>query len=159
MKATKGTVVSVHYTLWDDEGEQLESSVGDEALEYLHGFDEIVPGLEKVLEGQTVGFKTKVTIPAAEGYGERDEELVFEVPKSELPEGLEEGEEIMSEDEDGEEESFTVVELTETGALLDGNHPFAGLDLTFEVEIVGLRAATQEELEHGHVHAEGHDHE
>ena len=158
MKASKNTVVSVHYTLWNDEGEELETSVGDEPLEYLHGSDSIVPGLEKVLEGQTMGFKTKVKIPAADAYGERDEELVFEVPKDELPEGLEEGEEISSEDEDGEEDVFTVVELTENGALLDGNHPFAGLDLTFEVEIVGLREATAEEIEHGHVHGEGHEH-
>src|SRR5690606_18797212 len=99
----------------------------------------IVPGLEKVLDGQTVGFKTRITVPAAEAYGERDEEAVFEAPKDELPEGLEEGEEIFGEDPDGEAVAFTVVKLTETGALLDMNHPFAGMDLTFDVEILGLR--------------------
>lgn len=157
MKATNGVVVSLQYTLTNAEGEVLESSVGDEPLSYLHGEGEIVPGLEKVLEGQTVGFKTRVTVPAAEAYGERDEEAVFEAPKDELPEGLEAGEEIYGEDPDGEAVSFTVVKLTEKGAVLDMNHPFAGMDLTFDVEILGLREATPEELEHGHSHADGCD--
>lgn len=156
MKATNGVVVSLQYTLMDSKGEVLESSVGGEPLSYLHGEGEIVPGLEKTLEGNTVGFKTRVTVPAAEAYGERDEEAVIEAPKDELPEGLEEGEEVFGEDPDGEPISFTVVKLTETGALLDMNHPFAGMDLTFDVEILGLRPATEEELEHGHAHdAEG----
>lgn len=154
MKATNGVVVSLQYTLTDSKGEVLESSVGEEPLAYLHGEGEIVPGLEKALEGQGMGFKAKVTVPAAEAYGERDEEGVFEAPKDELPEGLEEGEEIYGEDEDGEGISFTVVKLTEKGAVLDMNHPFAGMDLTFDVEIVGLREATPEEVEHGHAHDE-----
>lgn len=155
MKATNGVVVSLQYTLTDSTGEVLESSVGSEPLAYLHGEGEIVPGLEKTLEGKEVGFKTRVTVPAAEAYGERDEDAVIEAPKDELPEGLEVGEEVFGEDPDGEPISFTVVKLTENGAILDMNHPFAGKDLTFDVEIVGLRPATEEELEHGHAHEGG----
>ncbi len=152
MKVTNGVVVSLQYTLTDSEGEVLESSVGVEPLDYLHGEGEIVPGLEKELEGKAVGFKTKITVPAAEAYGEREEDAVFEAPKDELPEGLEEGEEVYGEDDDGEPISFTVVKLTENGAILDTNHPFAGMDLTFDVEILALRPATEEEIEHGHAH-------
>jgi len=155
MKATNGVVVSLQYTLTDDKGEVLESSVGGEPLVYLHGEGEIVPGLEKTLEGNEIGFKTRVTVPAAEAYGERDEEAVIEAPKDELPEGLEVGEEVFGEDPDGEPISFTVVKLTENGAILDMNHPFAGKDLTFDVEILGLRPATEDELEHGHAHEGG----
>lgn len=155
MKATNGVVVSLQYTLTDSAGEVLESSAGGEPLAYLHGEGEIVPGLEKTLEGKEIGFKTKVTVPAAEAYGERDEDAVVEAPKDELPEGLEVGEEVFGEDPDGEPISFTVVKLTDAGAILDMNHPFAGKDLTFDVEIVGLRPATEEELEHGHAHEGG----
>lgn len=155
MKATKGSVVTVQYTLKDAAGEILESSVGDEPLQYLHGFDEIAEGLEKVLEGAEKGFKTTAHLKAAEAFGERDEELVIEVPRGDLPEDIEEGEEIWSDDEEGEPAAFTVVKLTEESALLDGNHPYAGKDLTFEVEVLDVRAATEEELEHGHVHADG----
>ncbi|AKU92947.1 FKBP-type peptidyl-prolyl cis-trans isomerase [Vulgatibacter incomptus] len=158
MKATNGVVVSLQYTLMNAKGEELETSVGSEPLAYLHGEGEIVPGLERELEGKEIGFKSRVMVPAADAYGERDEDAVFEAPKDELPEGIEAGEEIFGEDEDGEPMSFTVVKLTENGAILDTNHPFAGMDLTFDVEIVGLRPATEEELEHGHAHdAEGCD--
>ena len=158
MKATKGNVVTVQYTLTKLDGEVLESSVGDEPLQYLHGFDEIAEGLEKVLEGQEKGFRTKATVKAAEAYGERDPEAITEVPRSELPEDVEEGEEIWSDDEDGDPQGFTVVKLTEETATLDANHPYAGLDLNFDVEILEVRAATEEELEHGHVHT-GDEHD
>jgi len=152
MKASKGNVVTVQYTLTDSSGEVLESSVGDEPLQYLHGFDEIAEGLEKVLEGQEKGFKTKVTLAAADAYGERDEDLIIEVPRSDLPEDVEVGEEIWSDDEDGEPQGFTVVALTDETATLDGNHPYAGKEITFDVEVLDVRAATEEELDHGHAH-------
>lgn len=159
MKATKGIVVTLQYTLSSTDGEVLETSVGDEPLEYLHGYGEIVPGLEKVIEGADVGFKTKVTVPAAEGYGERDEDAIFDVPRDELPEDIQEGEEIYADDEDeeGEADAFTVLKVTDESVTLDGNHPFAGKDLVFDVEVIGLRAASDEELEHGHAHGEDED--
>lgn len=157
MKATKGTVVTVQYTLSKKGGEVLETTVGDEPFEYLHGYGEIVPGLEKVLEGAEVGFKTNVAIPAADAYGDRDEEAVIEVPRDELPEDIEEGEEIYGDDEEGEPQSFTVMKVTKESVTLDGNHPFAGMDLVFDVEVLGLRQASAEEIEHGHVHVEGEE--
>ena len=158
MKATKGHVVTVQYTLTDANGEVLESSVGDEPLQYLHGFDEIAEGLENVLEGKEKGFKTKVDLKAADAYGERDADAVIEVPRGDLPEDVEEGEEIWSDDEDGEPQGFTVVKLTTETATLDANHPYAGKDVSFDVEVLDVRAATEEELEHGHVH-DGHEDE
>lgn len=159
MKATKGIVVTLQYTLSSTDGEVLETSVGDEPLEYLHGFGEIVPGLEKVIEGADVGFKTKATIPAAEAYGERDDDEVFDVPRGELPEDIEEGEEIYADSDEEDEEGipFTVVKVTDESVTLDGNHPFAGKDLVFDIEVIGLRQASAEELEHGHAHAEGEE--
>ncbi|WP_373046713.1 peptidylprolyl isomerase [Vulgatibacter sp.] len=154
MKATKGNVVTVQYTLTDSKGEVLESSVGDAPLQYLHGFDEIAEGLENVLQDKEKGFKTKVTLKAADAYGERDDEMVIEVPRSDLPEDVEEGEEIWSDDEEGEPQGFTVMKLTDETATLDGNHPYAGKDITFDVELLDVRAATAEELEHGHAHGE-----
>ena len=155
MKATKGNVVTVQYTLTDASGEMLETSVGDEPLQYLHGFDEIAEGLEKVLEGKEKGFKTTVSLKAADAYGERSDDAVIEVPRSDLPEDIEAGEEIWGDDEDGEPTGFTVVKVGEETAVLDANHPYAGKDVTFEVEVLDVRAATEEELEHGHVHEEG----
>lgn len=155
MKATKGMVVSLQYTLTDPKGEVLESTVGEEPLEYLHGYGEIVPGLERALEGAEIGFNKKITVKSADAYGDRDESAIFEAPKDDLPDGLEVGEEIFAESPDGEPMEFTVVKLTETGAMLDPNHPLAGLDLTFDIEIKGMRQATPEELEHGHSHGAG----
>lgn len=159
MKATKGIVVTLQYTLSNTDGEVLETSVGDEPLEYLHGFGEIVPGLEKVLEGADVGFKTRVTVPPAEAYGDREEDEIFDVPRNELPEDIAEGEEIYADDDDddGEALAFTVVKVTDESVTLDGNHPFAGMDLVFDVEVIGLREASAEELEHGHAHGEGEE--
>jgi len=154
MKAERGKVVTVQYTLTDANGEVLESSVGDAPLQYLHGYDEIAEGLEKVLEGEEKGFRTRVTLPAAQAYGERDEALVIQVPRGDLPEDVEVGEEIWSDDEDGEPQGFTVVELGEETATLDGNHPYAGKELTFDVEVLDVRAATEEELAHGHAHGD-----
>lgn len=161
MKLARDTVVTMHYTLKDDEGSVLDSSAGREPLVYLHGHGNIIPGLEKALEGLDVGAQPKVDVNAADGYGEKNPDLVFEAPREHFPPDMElkAGARVYAEGPEGPI-SFAVVKLTDTGALLDANHPLAGKRLHFDIEIVDVRAATSEELEHGHVHgAGGHHHE
>ena len=159
MKTARNMVVSFHYTLKDDSGEVLDSSSGREPLSYLHGHGNIIPGLEKALEGTAAGHRSAVDIDAAEGYGETNPDLVFEAPREHFPEDLklEEGARVYAEGPEGPV-SFTVVRLTDSGAVLDGNHPLAGKQLHFDVEVVEVRPATDEEVTHGHVHGEGGHH-
>jgi len=135
-------VVSFHYKLTNAEGETLDQSQG-EPLAYLHGAGNIIPGLENALTGKTVGDKFTVNVPAAEGYGEYNPDLVQEVP-AQMFQGV---------------EIVTVKAVEGDNVVVDANFPLAGQDLTFEVEIVEIREASQEELDHGHVHgAGGHHH-
>lgn len=160
MKAANGMVVTMHYTLTNDGGDVLDSSRDSEPLAYLHGRGNIIPGLEKALDGVQAGHKSKITVTPVDGYGEKNAELVFEAKRDQFPPDmtLALGERVYAEGPSGPI-SFTVVELTDTGAVLDGNHPLAGQTLHFDVEIVSVRPATAEETSHGHVHgAGGHDH-
>ena len=154
MKTARNMVVSIHYTLKDNSGEVLDSSSGREPLSYLHGHGNIIPGLEKALEGTSVGDRPHVEVQADEGYGETNLDLVFEAPREHFPADmkLEAGTRVYAEGPDGPV-AFTVVRLTDKGAVLDGNHPLAGKQLHFDVEVIDVRPATQEELTHGHVHA------
>ena len=151
-------VVSIHYTLTNDDGEVLDSSAGGDPLVYLHGAGNIVPGLEKELEGKIAGEKLEVVVPAADGYGEREGPGPQSVPRS-VFEGVdvEPGMSFVVEDEDGEEMAMWVVEVGDEEVLIDSNHPLAGETLHFSVEVVGVRAATEDELTHGHAH-DGHHH-
>jgi len=160
MKAAPGMVVSMHYTLTDDSGDVLDSSRGGEPFSYLHGHSNIIPGLEKALEGTEAGFKSKVTVAPTEGYGEKNPEAIFEAPREHFPPDmkLEIGARVYADGPNGPI-TLTVVKLTDNGAVLDANHPLAGKTLHFEVEITTVRTATAEELAHGHVHGEGgHQH-
>ena len=159
MKATRGMVVSMHYTLTDDTGDVLDSSSGGDPLAYLHGHGNIIPGLESALEGNEAGHKSKVTVEAKDGYGEPNQELVFEAKREHFPPEmkLEKGARVYAEGPNGPI-SFTITSLTEGGAMLDGNHPLAGKRLHFDVEILEVRKATDEELSHGHVHGPGGHH-
>jgi FKBP-type peptidyl-prolyl cis-trans isomerase SlyD len=147
-------VVSLHYQLHDDNGEELDSSEGQEPLLYLHGAGNIVPGLEKVLEGKKVGDKLKVVVEPEDGYGEYDDEAVQLVPRDKFPENaqLEAGMEIVAVNEDDEEVPVLIAEVNEKEVTLDFNHPLAGVRLHFEVEVVAIRKATEEEITHGHPH-------
>jgi FKBP-type peptidyl-prolyl cis-trans isomerase SlyD len=130
-------------------------------LLYIQGLGQIVEGLETALEGRGVGEKLEVKVIAAEGYGDFDEELIQKAPRAEFKdmEPLEEGMEIVVEDEDGEDQIMTVTDLSDTEVTLDGNHPLAGQDLHFKVEIKSIRPATADEMEHGHAHGTGgHEH-
>ncbi|QIO05493.1 peptidylprolyl isomerase [Acinetobacter shaoyimingii] len=152
-------VVSFNYKLTNAEGETLDQSQG-EPLAYLHGAGNIIPGLEKALEGKAVGDKFTVNVPAAEGYGEYNADLVQEVPKQMFQgvENIEAGMQFQAQTEDGVQ-IVTVKSVEGDNIIVDANFPLAGQDLTFDVEIVEIREASQEELDHGHVHgAGGHHH-
>lgn len=153
MKIEKDTAVSFHYTLTDQGGEVIDSSEGRGPLSYLHGHDQLIPGLERQLDGLDVGANVRLHVPAAEAYGAIDPERQFEVPRSKFPadEELIPGTQVMSQG-GGTPNVFTIKDVREDVVVLDGNHPLAGKDLTFAVEVVSVRAATAEEIAHGHVH-------
>jgi len=159
MKAARDTVVTMHYTLTDDSGEVLDTSSGREPLAYLHGHGNIIPGLEAALENATAGHSASVTVDADQGYGEINKDLIFEAKREHLPDDLNlvPGERVYADTPNGPI-GFTIMSVTDTGAMLDGNHPLAGKRLHFEVEIIEVRAATAEELTHGHVHGPGGHH-
>jgi FKBP-type peptidyl-prolyl cis-trans isomerase SlyD len=159
MKIVENTVVTLEYVLKDDSGEILDSSDG-EPLEYLHGHGQLVPGLERELEGKTSGDSLNVKVPPEDAYGEHDPERVIEVERNELPEDLtpEIGMELSTEGPDGEPLTMWVTEVSDDTVILDGNHPLAGQTLHFSIEVRSVRAATEEELSHGHVHGDGHEH-
>ena len=151
-------VVAIEYTLTVD-GEMIDTSEGEGPLEYLHGHANIIPGLEKELDGMSVGESKKVEVSPEEGYGELDDEAILEIPREEFPENvpLQPGIELEVTDDEGDTMFATIVEIGDENILLDTNHPLAGKTLHFDVTVTGLRAATDSELEHGHVHF-GHDH-
>lgn len=158
MTIQKDKVAQIEYTLTNQLGEELDASAGN-PLAYLHGHNNLIPGLEAELEGKSVSDKFKVTIPADQAYGQRVDALVQTVPSS-MFQGVEELE-IGMRFEAQSEQGMHSVEIThiEDGKVtVDGNHPLAGEVLTFDVEVVGLRDATEEEIEHGHAHGEGGHH-
>lgn len=159
MKASHGKVVSLHYTLTDEYGVLLDSSRGREPFDYLHGYGNIIRGLETALEGREGGFHSAVAVAPAEGYGEYNPQAVFGVPREQFPpdEDIQVGMQVQGEGERGIL-TFTVVGVTEQQVTLDANHPLAGKTLHFDVEVLDVREATPQELVHGHVHAQGHDH-
>ena len=160
MKIKTDKVAEIHYTLKDKDGKVMDASNG-QPLAYLHGHGNLIPGLEKELADKAVNDKFTVTVPAAEAYGERNEALVQTgVPKEMFQgvENLEVGMRFEAQSEQGMH-SVEITEITDQGVTVDGNHPLAGQDLTFDIEIVSIRDATPEELEHGHAHgAGGHQH-
>jgi FKBP-type peptidyl-prolyl cis-trans isomerase SlyD len=150
--------VTIGYTLKDDEGRVLDSSEGGEPLTYLHGSGDIVPGLEKALDGKQVGDEISVSLTPEEGYGQRDERQIRNVPLRKLPAGkVQVGMQYQITTEAGPMLAL-VTALRGDYATIDANHPLAGMRLNFEVKVVEVRDATKEELEHGHVHGAGHHH-
>ena len=159
MQVAKNKVVSIHYTLKDDAGEVIDSSEGHEPMLYLHGFENIVPGLEAALEGKQAGENVQVSISPVEGYGERDDSMQQVVPREAFQgvDNLEAGMQFRAETEDGHH-IVTVTAVEGDEVTVDGNHPLAGETLNFDVTIVEVRDATPEELEHGQVHGPGGEH-
>lgn len=154
-------VVGIDYTLRDEEGELIDTNEGYPPLEFLQGFGQIIPGLEQALNGMAVGEKKRVVVAPENGYGEYQPEAQETVPLDAFPEDMdvEEGMEIQVQDDDGQVLQAMVAEVDGDEVTLDFNHPLAGVTLYFDVRIASLRAATAEELDHGHVHGAGHDHD
>lgn len=154
-------VASIEYTLTGEDGEVIDASNGN-PLPYLHGHMNLVPGLEKALEGKSVGDKLSVVVPAVDGYGERQDEFVQTMTR-EMFQGVEElavGMHFQANGPEGEMHSVHITNIEGDDVTVDGNHPLAGKALSFDVEVVDLREASKEELEHGHVHgADAHSHE
>jgi FKBP-type peptidyl-prolyl cis-trans isomerase SlyD len=154
MSESERRVVTFHYTLRNDANKLLDTSSGGEPISFLEGSGLIIDGLDHELRSWQPGQKGFVVVPAAQGYGERDPQQVRKVPRHVLPvEGdLKVGDQFQTAPDRGAP-VVTVVGIEEDGVVLDANHPLAGVDLNFEVELVAARAATAKELEHGHVHA------
>jgi FKBP-type peptidyl-prolyl cis-trans isomerase SlyD len=152
-------VVSIEYVLSDDAGTVLDSSRGREPLAYLHGAGNIVPGLEKALEGKAEGDTIDVSVPPEEGYGVRDERLIQNVAIRKLPDKKAKvGQQLRAQTEHGMR-VLTVTAVRGDYATVDANHPLAGRTLHFNVTVKAIREPTEEELAHGHVHGpHGHDH-
>lgn len=159
MQASRDKIVTMHYTLTADDGNVLDSSSGGEPLSYLHGHGNIVPGLENALEGAETGFKSRVTVEPEDGYGARREEMVIAAPRDQFDPAmdLKPGLQVVANGPQGQI-IFTVREVGDEEVTLDGNHPLAGQRLHFDVEVTDVRAASAEELSHGHVHGPGGHH-
>lgn len=160
MQIADKKIVLIHYTLTNLDGEVMDSSEGQEPLAYLHGMGNIVPGLEKELLGKQAGDKVLAEVAPAEGYGEINEELIQEVDRAAFDgvDTIEVGMRFMAQTAWGEQ-PVIVTAMTEDKVTVDGNHPLADQTLKFDVEVVEVRDASEEELEHGHAHgAGGHHH-
>ena len=160
MNITKDKVVSMHYTVKNNEGALIDTSDGKDPLLYMQGHKNIIPGLESEMEGKTVGDKVEATIEPTNAYGEVIEELIQDVPRSafEGVDKLEVGMNFQAQSEQGPV-NVVITNVSDETVTVDGNHPLAGQTLNFNVEVVEVRDATEEELSHGHAHgAGGHQH-
>lgn len=161
MNIADGKVVAMSYVLKNSEGEELDRAESSDPFYYLHGSQQIVPGLESQLNGIKAGDKKTVKVSARDGYGEVIPELRLSVNRSQFPADmdLEVGMEFSADVGLGHPTRFRVAEVEGDNIKIDGNHPLAGEDLVFEVEIHQVREATKEEMEHGHAHGpHGHHH-
>jgi FKBP-type peptidyl-prolyl cis-trans isomerase SlyD len=159
MQITDKTAVSIHYILTNSANEQLDSSRGDEPMEYLHGSGQIISGLENALKGKVAGDKFKVTVAPDDAYGERKQDMLQVVPMS-MFEGMEKVEVGMQFHADASQgvNVVTVSKIEGDQVTIDGNHPLSGESLTFDVEVINVRPATADELSHKHIHGAGCNH-
>lgn len=164
MKIQKDSAVQIHYHLTDGDGEVIDSSKGNDPLAYLHGHGNLVPGVESVLIGKSAGDTLSTVVSPEEGYGVRDEGLDVAVPLQAFPEEvrtqLQVGEMFQGPHptEEGGSAVFRIVVIEGDRILASANHPLAGVELHFDLEVVDVRAATEEELTHGHIHGPGGHH-
>jgi FKBP-type peptidyl-prolyl cis-trans isomerase SlyD len=155
MQISKHKVASIHYKLTDNSGKVLDSSEGREPLHYIQGIGNLIPGMEEGLEGKVKGDKLQLTIAPEKGYGVKDDNLTQRVPRSAF------GDQKVEKGMQFQTNQGHVVTVTEVGLseiTVDGNHPLAGVTLNFDVEVMNVREATAEELDHGHVHGPGGHH-
>jgi FKBP-type peptidyl-prolyl cis-trans isomerase SlyD len=160
MQIAQNSVAAFHYTLTDDQGQIIDSSAGRDPLTYLHGSGQIVPGLEKQMEGRSAGDKFSADVAPEEGYGVHHPELMQEVPREAFQgvEDIQPGMQFQGRGPQGEI-NVTVTRVENDKVFIDGNHPLAGKTLHFAIEVADVREASAEELAHGHVHgAGGHHH-
>jgi len=162
MKIIKNTAVNFNYRLTDDSGQLIDES-SDGSFCYLHGHDNIVPGLENALDGKQKGDTFNVKVAPKDGYGERDESRVELVPKDMFPadEEIVPGMQFHAEGANKELITISIVEVNDDTIKIDGNDSLAGVNLNFDVEVVSVREADETEISHGHIHSDegcGHDH-
>lgn len=161
MKIAQNRVVQMHYKLTDEDGNTIDTSEGKEPLAYIQGIGNVIPGLEDALEGKAKGDKLQVTITPEDGYGQRLDEMVQTVAKegfkSDEGEELVAGMQVQIETNNGPSIAM-VTKIEGEDVILDLNHPLAGVTLNFDIEVVDVRASTEEEIEHGHVHGPGGHH-
>ena len=150
-KVADNHVISIHYTLLDEEGNELDASFATTPLHYLHGHDQIVPGLEAALHGKGEGESVSVTVPPEEGFGVRDAERIIEVPRSQFDFEPEIGQAVEAQMPNGQAVHLLIAGVTDDAVTLDGNHPLADRTLVFEVTVAGVRPATDEEISQGEV--------
>lgn len=158
MKIEKNTAVTLRYKVADAQGKLLEES--KDPMVYLHGgYGNILPKIEEALEGRMPGYQTTLQLQPADAFGLRDEGLVQTIPKNQFPPGVKVGGQLEGRGEDGHTHVFTVMKIKGDTVMLDGNHPMAGRELRFTITVTEVRAASEEEIAHGHVHgAHGHHH-
>jgi len=162
MKIAKNNVVVMHYAVSDSEGTLIDSSYEDKPMAIIQGTGYLIPGLDDALIGHSAGDTFEVAVACEDAYGERHDDYVQTVPREVLAgvEDLSLGTQLRATTDDGEQ-TVIVIDVQDDVITVDGNHPLSGLDLSFDVEVIEVREATADELEHGHVHAEGgcgHDH-
>ena len=158
MKIEKNTAVTLRFKVSDTQGKVIEDSA--DPTVYLHGgYGNTLPKIEAALEGQLAGYQITLQLPPEDAFGLRDENLVRTLPKSQFPPGVKVGGQLEGRGDDGREQVFNVMKIKGDTVLLDGNHPLAGKELRFNVKVTGVRAASEEEIAHQHVHGEhGHHH-
>jgi FKBP-type peptidyl-prolyl cis-trans isomerase SlyD len=148
MQVGPDTFVTLAYTLYDEDGDVIDQTDAEEPLSYLHGYGQLVPGLERGIEGMGKGDLRSVVVPAKDGYGEYDPEGVFEIERNDFPQPSEVavGDEFVAESDDGHGISLTVLEVNGDSCIVDTNHPLAGEVLRFDVTVLDVRAATDGEI-------------
>ena len=155
MKISKDTAVTLHYSVTELNGKPLAAR---QTTDYLHGgYGNTLPRIEEALEGQEAGYRCTLELQPEDAFGKRDESLAVSIPKSEFPPGVKVGGQLRGATEDGRQQVFTVMKIKGDQVLLDANHPWADLALKFTLQVGAVRAATEEEVTHGHVHG-GHGH-
>jgi FKBP-type peptidyl-prolyl cis-trans isomerase SlyD len=159
MKIEANTVATFHYSLADENGQAIEGSRGGEPMAALHGAGNVIPGVEAALAGRAAGERFSITVPPERGYGLRQDGLTQRVPKKYFrdPRQLKPGAQTVLGTRDGQR-MVTVLKVGQSVVDVDLNHPMAGRTLVFDIEVVGVRAATAEEIEHGHAHEPGGQH-
>jgi len=155
MQISKHKVAAIHYTLTDNSGKVLDSSVGREPLHYIQGIGNLIPGMEEGLEGKKQGDKFNIKVSPEKGYGVKDDKMVQRVPRAAFGGGeIKKGMQFQT----NQGQVVTVTEVGLSEITVDANHPLAGVELNFAVEVISIREASSEELSHGHVHGEGGHH-